>query len=211
MGNIIIGIVGRDEVVNGTVIQGIVKNNLKYLHNRCSYIGIISFDNDDSIDYDVLNLCDGIIIQGGCDIFPYHFQIVDYAIKNNIPLMGICMGHQIMGLYSLKKDENELVKVDNHYSKDKRHLINTVPGTYLEKILGEKLMVNSRHLYCIPKVNKPFIVSANSSDGVIEAIEWIDDEHFLIGVQWHPEDLDNMDNLYNFFISEVVKRRLKNF
>lgn len=208
MGNIIIGIVGRDEDVNGTKIQAIVKNNLKYLHNRCSYIGIFVFDNNDSVDYDVLNLCDGIIIQGGSDIYPYHFQIVEYAINNNIPLLGICMGHQIIGLYNQKLAESDLVKIDNHYSKDELHLVNLTPGTYLEKILGKSIYVNSRHLYKLDSVSEPLIVSAKSTDDVIEAIEWIDDDHLIIGVQWHPEDMNNMDDLYNFFISETLKRRL---
>lgn len=208
MGNIIIGIVGRDEDVNGTKIQAIVKNNLKYLHNRCSYIGIVVFDNNDSVDYDVLNLCDGIIIQGGSDIYPYHFQIVEYAINNNIPLLGICMGHQIIGLYNQKLAESDLVKIDNHYSKDELHLVNLTPGTYLEKILGKNIYVNSRHLYKLDSVSEPLIVSAKSTDDVIEAIEWIDDDHLIIGVQWHPEDMNNMDDLYNFFISETLKRRL---
>lgn len=208
MGNIIIGIVGRDEDVNGTKIQAIVKNNLKYLHNRCSYIGIVVFDNNDSVDYDVLNLCDGIIIQGGSDIYPYHFQIVEYAINNNIPLLGICMGHQIIGLYNQKLAESDLVKIDNHYSKDELHLVNLMPGTYLEKMLGKSIYVNSRHLYKLDSVSEPLVVSAKSTDDVIEAIEWIDDEHLIIGVQWHPEDMNNMDDLYSFFISETLKRRL---
>ena len=209
MGNIIIGIVGRDEDVNGTKIQAIVKNNLKYLHNRCSYIGIVAFDNNDSVDYDVLNLCDGIIIQGGSDIYPYHFQIVEYAINNNIPLLGICMGHQIIGLYNQKLEESDLVKIDNHYSKDELHLVNLMPGTYLEKILGKNIYVNSRHLYKLDSVSEPLVVSAKSMDDVIEAIEWIDDDHLIIGVQWHPEDMNNMDDLYNFFISETLKRKKK--
>lgn len=207
MKNVIIGIVGRDEIINETKMQVVVKNNLKYLHNLCSYIGIVTFDNNDDIDYDVLNLCDGIIIQGGSEIFPYHFQIVDYAINNNIPLLGICMGHQIIGLYNQNLNEQDLSRVDNHYSKDELHLVNITPNTWLNKILGDSVYVNSRHLYKIDNISDPFVVSARSLDGVIEAIEWIDEKHLIIGVQWHPEDLNNMDNLYNFFISEILKRK----
>ena len=94
--NITIGLIARDEVLNNTSIQIITKNNLKYLNGKCNYIGILNYDNN-LIDTNVLNLCDAIIFQGGSDIYPYHFQILDYAIKHNIPVLGICMGHQKKG------------------------------------------------------------------------------------------------------------------
>ena len=81
MSNVVIGIVARDEETNDTMMQIVTKNNLKYLHNKCDIIGILNYDNN-LINPSVLSLCDGIIFQGGSDIHPYHFQILDYAIKN---------------------------------------------------------------------------------------------------------------------------------
>ena len=207
MNNITIGIIARDEILNNINIQVVTKNNLKYIHNKCNYIAILNYDNN-PIDTEVLKLCDGIIIQGGIDIYPYHFQIVDYCYNNNIPILGICMGHQILGLYSNNStNEDDLIKINNHYNKDKKHTINIKENTTLCKIFGTKLEVNTRHLYALDKVKKPFIVSATSEDNIIEAIEYIDDEHFLLGVQFHPEDLNNTENLYNYFLKEVFKRK----
>ena len=59
----------------------------------------------------------------------------------------------------------------------------------------------------LKKVNKPFIISALSKDNIIEAIEYIDDNHFVLGVQFHPEDLDNTESLYNYFLKEILKRK----
>ena len=42
---------------------------------------------------------------------------------------------------------------------------------------------------------------------MIEGIEYVDDNHFVLGVQFHPEDLDNTENLYNYFLKEVLKRK----
>lgn len=207
MDNITIGIIARDEVLNGTSLQIVTKNNLKYIHNKCNYIAILNYDNK-LIDTRVLDLCDGIIIQGGSDIYPYHFQIVEYAINNNIPLLGICMGHQILGLYSINSNnDSDLVKVDNHDHKDQKHIINIKENTILYKIFGPKLEVNTRHKFALDKVEKPFVITANGNDNTIEALEYIDDDHFLIGVQFHPEDLDNTENLYNYFLKEVIKRK----
>ena len=89
----------------------------------------------------------------------------------------------------------------------KKKLSQVKENTTLCKIFGTKLEVNTRHLYALDKVKKPFIVSATSEDNIIEAIEYIDDEHFLLGVQFHPEDLNNTENLYNYFLKEVFKRK----
>ncbi len=207
MKNIIVGVIARDDIIKDTKVQIITKNNLKYLNNKCEFIGILNYDNG-LINTNILSICDGIIFQGGSDIHPYHFQILDYAIKNNIPVLGICMGHQIIGLYSQNTtDEQKLIKVENHNDKQKKHKINILPNTNLYKIFGPELLVNTRHKEAVKKINKPFKISALSEDNVIEGIEYIDDNHFVLGVQFHPEDLENTENLYNYFLKEILKRK----
>lgn len=207
MKNITIGIIARDEKIDNTTMQSITKNNLKYLHNKCNYIGILNYDNS-LINTEILDLCDGIIIQGGKDIYPYHFQILEYCIKNNIPLLGICMGHQIIGLYSTNSNnDNDLIQIDNHQIKDGNHIIHIEKNSIMYKIFGPTLKVNSRHSFAVKKVNLPFKVTSISEDNIIESIEYIDNNNFILGVQFHPEDLDNTENLYNYFLKEVLKRK----
>ena len=67
--------------------------------------------------------------------------------------------------------------------------------------------VNSRHNYALDNVKLPFVIGSLSEDNVIEEIEYIDDKHFVIGVQFHPEDMDNTTKLYNYFIKECLNRK----
>ena len=43
-----------------------------------------------------IKLCDGILLPGGCKIFEYDKFICEYALENDIPLLGICLGMEIM-------------------------------------------------------------------------------------------------------------------
>lgn len=207
MNNLTIGIVSTRQNINDKEYECVSINNLRYFNNKCNTIGIMMYDNYNSFDNNVIKCCDGIVFQGGTDIFLYHYKILEYAINNNIPVLGICMGHQIIGLYSNNKREESLVKVNNHYNR--MHKININKDSILYYLFGNEILVNSRHKFVLEDVSYPFIISAKSDDNYIEAIEYIDDNHFVLGVQFHPEDLDNMDNLYNYFIKECLVRKRK--
>lgn len=207
MTNITIGIIAKDKNIDNQNFQVITKNILKHIHSKCNYIAILNYDNN-YIDTDILDKVDAVIFQGGNDIYPYHFQILEYCINHNIPVLGICMGHQIIGLYSINsQNEDELIKVDNHNDKKLTHKIITKENSILNLTMGESPIVNSRHDYAVKEVKEPFKITAISEDNVIEGIEYVDDNHFIIGVQFHPEDLSNTENLYNYFIKEVLRRK----
>ena len=63
------------------------------------------------------------------------------------------------------------------------HFVELEEGTFLKNILGEKYKVNSFHHQILKDVAPGFKVVAKSSDGVIESIEKITEDNFVIGVQ----------------------------
>src|SRR5690606_367598 len=63
--------------------------------------------------------------------------------------------------------------------------------SYLFKILGKPtIKVNSFHHQAIKKVGTQLTVSARAEENIIEAVE-LRDHPFAIGVQWHPECMED--------------------
>ena len=173
---------------------------------------------DDKVLLDSLKNVDGVIFPGGNRITGYSLEIMDYCYKNEIPMLGICLGMQTMAVYSLPKGEREniLVKVENHWPKDILRENNTElahnsiveDDTVLMDILKEKeIEVNSVHHFSISKIGDKFKVNLKSPDGVIEGIEFVDEDHFMLGVQFHPEILPQFNNIFVYFIKECKKRK----
>ncbi|MFH1097046.1 MAG: gamma-glutamyl-gamma-aminobutyrate hydrolase family protein [Candidatus Desantisbacteria bacterium] len=59
---------------------------------------------------------------------------------------------------------------------------------FIKGELGKEIMVNSSHHQAVKEIGQGLIVSAISSDGIIEAIE--SQDGWFLGVQWHPERME---------------------
>lgn len=155
-----------------------------------------------------LELCDGILIPGGFRWYEYDRFICDYAVRNDKPLLGLCLGMQALSCYNTdysleKNDENGI----NHFQRDVKyvHEIRIVDNTMLKSIVGDitTMQVNSRHNYHVTKSND-FIVSAYSSDNLIEAIEY-PGKKFIMGLQWHCESMTEYDLINKKIFSTFIE------
>ena len=164
-----------------------------------------------------LKLCDGFVLPGGNRIYDYDSVIADYVIENNIPTLGICMGMQTLVFRDFKDAESRidvLKKIEtglNHKELDKKyvHKVRIEKDSKLYEIIGkEEIDVNSKHIYAVNKY-KDVKITAYSEDGAIEGIEF-PDKDFIIGVQWHPESMEeydeNMRKLFKAFIAKASKK-----
>ena len=163
-----------------------------------------------------LDKCDGIIIPGGNKILPSDRYILEYAVKNKIPILGICLGMQTMSCYDedIILEENKEYGINHQQSKDEiyKHKVIINKDSLLYKIIGEEeISVNSFHKHHVTR-NHIYNAVAYSEDGLIEAIEYPSDT-FNIGVQWHPERLIDFDEpsrkLMTYFIN-ICKIKVKN-
>ncbi|AGF55211.1 putative glutamine amidotransferase [Clostridium saccharoperbutylacetonicum] len=164
------------------------------------------------------NKIQGIIFTGGEDISPlfyneepikevqciiekrdiFELELFKEVYKKQIPILGVCRGLQLINVAlggSLYQDINVQIHNSNgHLPKyalrsNLYHSVKIEKGSELFVIFKtEDLKVNSFHHQSIKKLGKDLRVTAHSSDGVIEGIESLK-EKFLVGVQWHPENL----------------------
>lgn len=75
-------------------------------------IGIM-LNKDNLVDNDILEMCDGFLLPGGNKVEKSWYQVIDYCIKVNKPLLGVCLGSEAIAIYSAIKD-----KLENNYSVD---------------------------------------------------------------------------------------------
>ena len=202
---------------------------------------IIPFNEDLESIREMVEHVDGVVLSGGHDVNPYNYgedpllkigevfperdifdmEIYKTAVKFNKPVFGICRGFQIINVVnggSLYQDLSyaDFVKL-KHDQQDNpsqaTHFVKFEEGTFLRDILGEESKVNSFHHQILKDVAPGFIVVAKSPDGVVESIQKITEDCFVVGVQWHPEMLsvkyEDSQKVFDEFVKEVEKRKSK--
>ncbi|MFZ6001955.1 MAG: gamma-glutamyl-gamma-aminobutyrate hydrolase family protein, partial [Bacteroidota bacterium] len=120
------------------------------------------------------------------------------AQENGIAVLGICRGLQFINCLlggTLIQDLGSLNQTHKG-NPDKIHPVKVEPGTRLEDIVDVREgSVNSSHHQAIDKLGKGLTVNCHAPDGTIEGIERTDRHApFLLAVQWHPEDIPDLDS-----------------
>ena len=162
--------------------------DVNYIETRGNMFEELTDDDKKTIEA-YLNMCNGIFLPGGVKFTPNDRYLLERAIEKELPILGVCLGMQMMSCY--KEDivikENE--EVNHDQGNDETILFHKVKidkNSKLYEILGVKeFEVNSLHDRHVTP-NSIYKTVGYSTDGLIEAIEY-PSKVFNIGVQWHPE------------------------
>ena len=187
----------------------------------CAPVLIPILDDDDRLRaiYDRL---DGIVFPGGADVAPREYgeepidnlnviepardrtelTLARWAFADDLPTLGICRGQQLLNVAlggTLYQDlRHQGVTTVEHSDADGRarnallHRVRLDPGSRLAQLIDEtSIEVNSLHHQAVKSVAPQLKVTGRSDDGVIESLESAD-RRFLIAVQWHPEEIDEI-------------------
>jgi putative glutamine amidotransferase len=160
----------------------------------------------------------GLVLTGGEDVDPARYKasprealgdvhpgrdefeiaLVHAARARKLPTLAICRGIQVANVAlggTLVQDlPSERPGGLNHDSDEPRgsrvHEIAVESSSALARALGATaLTVNSFHHQAIADVSAGLRVVATAPDGVIEGVEWTRGDWWMLGVQWHPEEL----------------------
>jgi len=141
------------------------------------------------------------------------------VLKENkrMPVLGICAGPQ---LCTIALGGKLIQHVKGHIAhsniRDREHTITIRGGHIMKGLFGETAMtVNSNHHQAVDPVHvgTGLQAVAYAEDGVVEAIECIDPNRFVLGVQWHPERVrfDNQrEKIFGGFVHAARQYQCEN-
>jgi len=113
-----------------------------------------------------------------------------FVLQRTIPVLGICGGCQLLSIAAGGKLVQHLHRAEGH--RGRRHDVELAAGSRLARIFGaSRIEVNSSHHQAVnPAVpGRELAITARADDGTVEAVE-ATGRRFLLGVQWHPERLE---------------------
>ena len=161
---------------------------------------------DTKIDY-LLDMCDAFVVPGGTNAYSFDEYVINYAIREDKPLLAICLGFQVLcSMFANERSKFDMSKrmdLENHLGKPdeyKHEVIINRDSKLSNIVMEDRIPVNSVHHDIIDFDMHTIEVNALSDDNVIEGVEH-PDKKFIMGLQWHPE----------YIVDEYSKKILDNF
>lgn len=170
---------------------------LLIINNKSSFLSIflnklseknfphIVYKHNEQIDFSIKNEIKGIILSGGpgTPYEPLNLSANYTALNNfNAPIMGICLGHEIISAFFGSKIE----KLSEHQKKEEKIMIDRDDAIF--KNLNHEIFLQVKHYYHIKNLPYNFIKLAHSEICPFEIIKHI--EKPIYGFQSHPEILN---------------------
>jgi putative glutamine amidotransferase len=130
----------------------------------------------------------------------FELPLAQQAVERDLPVLAICRGCQVLTVAlggSLWQDlPQQRPSEIAHQQAAPREVVTHEVGVDRDSLLGDvlaefaraPLLANSFHHQAAKDVPASLHVTARAADGTIEALE-SPARRFVLGVQWHPEDL----------------------
>jgi len=177
---------------------------------------------------------DGLLVTGGADMHPRYFgqaphkklsatteardrfeiEIIKMALQEDMPILGICRGHQVLNV-ALGGDLHQdlscvggrtLQHSDSRQTGKVFHDVRIDGDSILHEIIRKKIIgVNSSHHQVVNRPGRGLLAVAFAPDGMIEGLEHADLD-FVVGIQWHPERIYSRfhsKRIFDYFVKKA--------
>ena len=180
---------------------------------------------------ETLDALDGLLLSGGSDIDPELYgaeahpetngtrperdraeiALLRAALERDMPVLAVCRGSQVLNVAQggdLVQHLPEVVGHERHKQTPSvfgDHDVDLVPGTRLQRLLGDHAPVKSHHHQGYGRLGDGLREAARADDGTIEAIE-DPSRRYALGVLWHPEEGEDFA-LFQELVEEAGRYR----
>jgi len=166
----------------------------------------------------VLDSVHGLVLTGGEDVDPTEYgmtrdaatqtphgardrceiALTRLAHERRMPTLAICRGLQVanvaLGGTLLQDIDPRRGNALQHDRSDQRttrvHDVAIESSSTTAAAFGDTMIsVNSSHHQAVDRAAQGLRITARAPDGVVEGVEWVGDDWWMLGVQWHPEEL----------------------
>lgn len=139
----------------------------------------------------------------------FEIAAVRHAWAVDMPLLAICRGMQVLNVAlggTLIEDLFSAGYSPTH--RIRRGVFHRHPVTFdlnsrLHAVYGRTADVPSHHHQAIDRVAEALLVTGRSDDCIVEAVE-APERRFVVGVQWHPEEGEDM-GLFQAFVDAASR------
>lgn len=177
--------------------------------------------------------CDALLLAGGGDMAPERYnqslicsrnidikrdndelELIKIFVQKEKAVFGICRGMQVLNVAfggDLIQDvDNTEIHAYSEQIGDRVHEIKCKEDSFLHKIYGEKIVVNSAHHQACGRLGKELKYTSFSLDNIAESLE--NEGKRIFAVQFHPERMsfknkreDTVDGRYiiEFFVNQI--------
>lgn len=193
---------------------------------------IIPPTDDTDVLGNIVDTIDALVLSGGADVNPlwmneqpikelgginptrdsHEIALIQLAYNKQLPILGICRGIQILTIVLGGKVYQDISNIPNVIKHDQQapqteptHTVSISVNSILHDIFKtSNLLVNTIHHQAVSYTGNKLKVVAKAPDGIIEAVESSEGKPIL-GVQWHPEWLEEAGKpLFDWIVNEAV-------
>jgi putative glutamine amidotransferase len=180
---------------------------------------------------ETLDALDGLVLSGGSDVDPELYgaeahpetngvhperdraeiALLRAALERDMPVLAICRGSQVLNVAQGGDIVQHLPEVVGHEQHKHTpsvfgdHDVDLVPGSRLQRLLGDRAPVKSHHHQGYGNLGEGLQEAARADDGTVEAIE-DPSRRFALGVLWHPEEGEDFA-LFQELVEEAGRYR----